>query len=399
MSRHRILHVSDFHFGGGSERVFRDTMHITQKIDEIAWYVAEKKDSSRLRSVQYIFLRKCKRPIVALLEEFSPDIVHIHNIHNRIGPSVFLALRKAKKKGIKPAVFMTLHDFFFLWPNPSYCYFRHNGVPYRIQQKPTIWDFLFKRAAGKSILHSWVRKMIWVDTMARINLTKEITAFITPSEFLGTLVRRRFPAIRVVDVRNPCNLPILSISPTMPVAKTNSPLRIIFLGRLSPEKGLVDMIQLLNKNKTPVDIHIFGEGPQRAEIEKVILQNSLTDKVALKGLLMDSDKGEQMKQYDALILPSTWYENAPLTIVEAAFAGLRILTSDFGGMKELAERCGGEYLFDLEKPHTFDLAISQCFDDVRTSKPVRNRNLPALLKEFSMETYSISLQNLYAGTF
>ena len=54
--------------------------------------------------------------------------------------------------------------------------------------------------------------------------------------------------------------------------------------------------------------------------------------------------------YDAFVLPSCCYENAPLSIIEAVASGLYILTMNYGGMKELAQIVGNYYFINPLSP-------------------------------------------------
>ena len=93
-----------------------------------------------------------------------------------------------------------------------------------------------------------------------------------------------------------------------------------------------------------------------------------------------------MKNYNAFVLPSTWYENAPLSIVEAAMSGLRILTVNEGGMKEMGELCEDAYFFSYEDPKSLLKAISLLKEDVLKKSPMK-RNMEKLEDTFSINSF------------
>jgi len=109
----------------------------------------------------------------------------------------------------------------------------------------------------------------------------------------------------------------------------DSKINFAFMGRVIPTKGikvLVDTFKQLPNEKLSI---YGGIGVQKRFLE--------TDNIVFKGAYNNNNINEVLNEIDVLIVPSIWYENAPLVIQEAFLAGVPVITSDIGGMKELVK--------------------------------------------------------------
>jgi glycosyltransferase involved in cell wall biosynthesis len=103
----------------------------------------------------------------------------------------------------------------------------------------------------------------------------------------------------------------------------------LFVGRLSAEKGVSTLIEA-SKQLSQATIDVVGTGPEAELLENVIGLMAL-------GSLPSEVVYEKMRQSQALILPSIWYENFPRTLVEAFACGLPVIASRIGALAELVE--------------------------------------------------------------
>jgi glycosyltransferase involved in cell wall biosynthesis len=390
----KVLYINDFQHGGGAEKVFSDTIRVMQGVCEVQHYSADANFIGGNLAGALLFHNSYKR-IVQLIEHFKPDIIHIHNIHNRIGGTVFKAIKRLSSK-MRFKVILTAHDYFFFWPNPAFCYFDSQNNFQILQDLPSFWDILFKKTSSKTFLHSLVRKILWWHIVSFKNSIQYVDKIITPSDFLGSFFRKKYIHKRVATIRNPCDVKSTMKSSDEVAKPTSTGLKLIFLGRLSEEKGLIQLINLLQYNYPfPITIDIYGDGALRPRLERLIVQHNLSNIIFLKGEISNEIKLSIINAYDALILPSIWYENAPLTIIEAAFAGLRILASNFGGMTELANICGGAFLFNPYDQNSFDNAVQACWNDVVSRSEISDRDFEKIQEIFSFETYKKNLLATY----
>ncbi len=125
--------------------------------------------------------------------------------------------------------------------------------------------------------------------------------------------------------------------PTEKTQKRNHEKKILFVGSLSPIKGLPHLFHALSKlgeRRTDWHLDIVGEGSAREEYEHMVASLGLDHKITFHGLRPKREIAEFMRQADFFVLPSLW-ENLPCVIIEAMASGLPIVSTDAGGIPEL----------------------------------------------------------------
>ena len=164
-----------------------------------------------------------------------------------------------------------------------------------------------------SVKHNeWINAFVTVANVMAFNLGKKMPDRVNDIHYLP------FP---VPDVKSKCFF------------KTNQPLQLIFVGRLTREKGY-DLLPLIEKNLREKNIevkwHIVGEV---TSLEKAIWNDG--SKVQFYGHMSNVDAIGLMLNMDCLVLPSI-AEGMPVTVVEAMKVGLVCIVNDLpGGMQEL----------------------------------------------------------------
>lgn len=109
---------------------------------------------------------------------------------------------------------------------------------------------------------------------------------------------------------------------------SSSNFKVLFLGRLSKEKG-VKNIPLLASNLSEIDFHVYGDGDYR---DMLIKESEKMNNLHYHGF--SSDTAKILEQHHLLLIPS-FREGLPLVALEAACSGLPILASAVGGLPKL----------------------------------------------------------------
>lgn len=135
------------------------------------------------------------------------------------------------------------------------------------------------------------------------------------------------------DIRRPADL-----------GPVHNPPRLLFVGRIQPEKGLpvlVRAIRQLRDEGLPVELTIVGDGSARESIEELSRQLGLGDAVDLRGFVpVGPDLWSVYRQHDVFVLPSLT-EGAPKVIIEAQANALPIVATLAGGIPGMVEPEGG----------------------------------------------------------
>ncbi len=147
----------------------------------------------------------------------------------------------------------------------------------------------------------------------------------------------------------------------------NKEIRLVYVGRIASEKGTDLLLEMLASIKNEISFHldIYGTGPLSGEINPMATRFGLTEMVTYHGFKPFGGIQEAFAGYDAFIMSSIWYENAPLSIVEAAMNGLKIIVPGMGGMKELAELCGNAFLYELGNKGSLRIVLENAQKNIK----------------------------------
>ena len=253
-----------------------------------------------------IYSSTAKQQVAEAIASFQPDLMHVHNFFPLFSPSIYYAGQEA---GIP--VVQTLQNYRLFCVN-SY-FFRDGKV---------CEDCLGKKFAWSGVVHGCYRDSrtgsAIVGTMQTVHRAlgtweKQIDVYITPTEFARQkYIQGNLPASKLVVKPN-----FLYSDPKQGQGQGGYAL---FVGRLSPEKGLDTLIQAWEKlAEIGIPLKIVGEGPLS---DRIIAATQKLTAVEYLGKLPKAKVLELMQEAQCLVFPSLWYEGFPLVIVEAYAVGL-----------------------------------------------------------------------------
>lgn len=383
----KLLIINDYKVGGGAEVIAQQLgSSLGEYFNTEYYYGADSIEDSERTVLGYLYSREHKKRLLNKLLSFSPDIIHVHNYYHLLSPSILKSLSIYRKQQPHVRIYHTAHDFYTLCPNSGLEYYsilKRNSKLYPIK-KPNLTDIIFKLWDHRGVLYSSLKTLQWLSIHTNGKRLNVFDKVICPSTFLLNGLKSHFPYLEYVLIRNPCQKMKLKRDERIKDTKV----RFIFAGRLEREKGLIPFIENLGNEDIwdTIKLDIYGSGTQEPLLKNLISQDSYQGNISLMGNISRSEISSVMSGYDALVLPSMVYENAPLSIVEAAIAGLRILTVNHGGMKEMAELCGGSYLYGLDNNEELISTMNRLITDVNKNRPIVRD--PIVLKElFSEDTF------------
>ena len=340
----KILYVNDFLIGGGAEKVCEDSLNLMKEFYSVDMFYGTKNHSTAKNIFEYIYSKEYYLKFLDKLNLFKPDIIHLHNFYHILSPSILDAIKKYKKN-YEVKVIFTAHDFHLLAPNSGYTYFTYfNNKLHKIEKNITFSDLILKKWDDRGILYSLAKQFQWIYNYKIKKSYEVIDIIITPSQFLSNLFRKAYTK-KVYTIRNPINFKIPNINSQKHL---NDKKELIFIGRIEPEKGLFEFIDKYKNifKKNNFNFSIIGDGKDFQRIDNLIKSNKLENKIKLLGRKPHNETLKYLEKSHCLVLPSLLYENAPLSLVEGAIYKNKLLTMNYGGMKEIAEICGNYFLLD-----------------------------------------------------
>ncbi|HXH49056.1 MAG TPA: glycosyltransferase family 4 protein [Terriglobia bacterium] len=279
---------------------------------------------------QMIWAEDSQREIAGILRREKPDITHVHNTFMQISPSIYSECTKAEVP-----VVQTLHNFRLLCPAATFYRDGH------------ICEECVTQSLRRSVIHGCYRNSRWATAAVASMLathrrlptwSHNIASYIALTEFARQqFIRGGFPGEKI------CVKP--NFAAPDPGRGTQNGGYAIFVGRLSPEKGLQSLLHAWRRLRKTIPLRIVGDGPLRAELMKFAEQHRLSS-VHFMGRLGRAETQEVIKDALFLILPSTCYENFPMTIVEAFAGGTPVVCSRLGAMQEIVTHQHTGLLFD-----------------------------------------------------
>ena len=303
---------------GGEDAVVEDEIALLRSHGhEVLEYGRSNFDLDRMGRLsalaQTVWSTRTEADLKTLLASFRPDVVHVHNTFPLISPSLYWAAHAAAIP-----VVQTLHNFRLLCPQAMLL--REGRVCEDCVGKSP-WRGVVHACYRDSVAQSAAVATMLVAHRALGTWDRKVSRYIALNEFC----RRKFiegglPAERISVKPNFVDLPASE-------ATTRS--GFLFVGRLSPEKGIDTLIEA-SKLAPDLRIAVAGAGPASPLVQGAPHLDMLGPQPA-------AEVYRRMRQASVLLLPSIWYENFPRTIVEAFACGLPVIASRLGAMAEIVE--------------------------------------------------------------
>lgn len=260
------------------------------------------------------------------LEDFRPDVVHIHHL-NHFGVEFLALLRQVLPQAV---IVYTLHDYYLICPQDGLML--TNGT-----------NRLCSRASPDSCHACFPERPGVVFQVRKQHIQRHLSVvdvFTAPSAF----IRDRFidwglPASRIKVIRNGRTWPAVAAKPAKSTERRRN--RFGVFGNLRRTKGTQvaaeAAVRLVEAGFTDFTLDLFGESLFQLEdfkTELAALVQRANGQIRCHGRFDQSELPRLMQQIDWVMVPSTWWENAPLAIADAFCFGRPVICSDIGGMAE-----------------------------------------------------------------
>ncbi len=417
MSTPRILYVChnhpDFHPGGteifahdlfrtvkgkGAEAMFlacTDTVHRDEKPGTRLQGIGRTADEVVLWTGHFdrfyqsqIDLHGIVPELTELLEAFQPDIVHFHHTL-MIGVEALFLVRRVLPRA---KILLTLHDYFPICANDGQMVTTGGHVLCRGATPDAC-----RRCFPQRALDAFVLREQHVKTMFGL-----VDRFIAPSRFLrDRYVAWGLPAERIAVVAN--GRPKVKPAPHRKLAKGARRDAFGTFGNLSPYKGVkvaLAAAQRLAAAGTDFALRVHGGAPFQSEEFRTAIAGQANDaggRVAMLGPYHREDVARLMRDVDWVIVPSIWWENAPLVIQEAFQHRRPVICSDIGGMAEMVRDGVDGLHFRVADPTGLAATMRRAADDPREWERLVAGMAPARTIEESADDHLALYRNVQRG--
>ena len=349
-----IVHGAYQQFGGEDSVVRAERELLERHGDEVLLYTRHNDEIKQFSAFekasffpQTVYSWKSSGEIADVVRSFQPDVAFLHNVFPLLSPSVY---HKLHSLGV-PAV-QVLHNFRPFCPN---------GFYYTQGQ-------ICEACRGGNYLNA-IRKRCYKDSYALSGLyaltlgsnrlagmVNKIAGFICLTEFFRIKMQEAGVPDSKLFVR-----PNFVYAPPLTANTSGAGNYALYMGRLSPEKGCWTLIHAFEQ-MPQVALKILGTGPVEQELKDYVSAKGLGN-IQFLGFKSGDEKWQLLRNSLCLVVPSEWYENFPVTVLEAYMASKPVVASRMGGLPYIVEDGKSGLLFESGKVGELVQKIQQLVND------------------------------------
>ncbi len=335
-------------------------------------------DPSKLRaSIQGIWNTKAASLLTSLLKKLdsTKTIVHIHGWIKALSPSIGQVLSRSGFLAV-----LTMHDYFIACPNGGFFNYQTRSI---CHLKPMSAKCICTHCDARSYPQKVWRVARQSVQQYISRLPYSVKNLIAVSHLSKAVLSPFLPKqASVFTISNPVNYPFQK-----PIRANVAAGRCLFIGRLSPEKGIdiaCEAARLAN-----VRLTVIGDGELRETLGKQYPM------VEFKGWLAPADVFKEMLQATALVFPSILYETFGLAVLEAFSVGLPVVVSDQCAASELVNGRNG-LLFKSGDVNDLAAKMKLMFADLSQTEQRSNYIFEEYWKNpLTIEKYTAELVTVY----
>ena len=313
--------------------------------------------------------------------KFRPDVIHVMNTFPLLSPSIFYAAKRLKVP--------IIHEIANYRVSCAGALLLRDG---KVCQKCLDWivplpAIRYKCYRGSAFGSTVVASSILLHQLLR-TWQRAVDLIICPSEIAKSkLIESGLPAEKIEVKKN-----ALDFDPGLGIGPSGF---VVFVGRLSAEKGLHTLIKAWKENDRLPKLKVIGDGPMAEFIRDSQRQDA---RIEWLGKMPIPELLEIVGQANCLVMPSVWYETFGRTTVEAFAKGTPVVGSRIGGTAEIIENGKTGWLFEpgnsIELGEKIERAMNLTLEE---SASMRLATREAYLRHYTSDTNYRRLIEIYTG--
>jgi len=325
------------------------------------------------------YSRQSRKQIGNLIGETKPNIAHLHTIHHHISPSILYELKK-----YQIPIVWTIHDYALICPVTL---FLSNGKICESCLGKRFFMAIVKKCKYGSLAASVVAS---IETYVHhaMKILKMVDVLIAPSLFMkNKLIQHGVEENKITHIPH-------CIDTDLFVPHFKSGDYIVFLGRLSKEKGVDTLLRAMKRIST-LKLLVIGNGPSEKELKEEAHANNLAN-IIFTGYKQRHDIITLVRNAAFVVFPSECYENLPMSIMEAFALGKPVIASRIGAMSEMVDDGVNGILFEMGDPNDLAEKIIFLWDHPRLRSEMGLRARELVEKRFSLADHYEAIMGVYS---
>ena len=328
--------------------------------------------------LRFLYSHDAVKSIRRLLKDTDINLAHFHIYYGKLTASILEVL---KRDGIP--LIQTLHEYKLTCP--VYSHLSNDQICEACEGKH-FWRALPKRCnrgslarTALSVTESYISKML--------GAVKKFDHFISVSHFLRKkMISHGMPEDKISTVHN-----FVDVSDITPNFSEGD--YILYFGRVHRSKGILTLIEAAIP-LTDVPIYIVGDGEAMSEVQQIIEQNGCKH-IHLLGFKQGDELRELIRNSICTVLPSEWYENCPMSVLESYAYGKPVIGADIGGIPELIVDGVDGFLVPSGEPETLRDRLLSMFAHKDDAAEMGRIGRHKMETEFNADIHYERIMNVY----
>lgn len=305
-----------------------------------------------------------------ILDVEQPDIMHVHSLSRAVS---LMTVREAQKRQIPvvfthhvPTVSCVRGTLIYLGNFPcdgrldvtrcAFCNLNKLGVgligAHMLSRVPEPIGDLLQRAGKQGGIWTALRmrQLVALRQQVTHDFWEAVDHIVALNAWTrDLLLLNHVPSSKITVLRHTRAASEVELKP-VPSPNSDDTLKLVFLGRLAPEKGLDVVVQALSEiPQARISLDIYGiyqsDTPYTIKLLSLIEKDN---RIRLCDPVPQDDVLKTLTQYHVLVVPSRWLETGPLVILDAFAAGIPVIGTGIGGIAEWVEHGKNGLLVDVE---------------------------------------------------
>lgn len=310
------------------------------------------------------------RALTALEEEFKPEIIYINGMWN-----LPYSLAKRAEELAPGRVVYYIASY---WPTEEDAHTAYWSTPAEIS-----W-----RQLPKNLLASVVRKTM-INATPRKQLDFQLVLCVSRYVQDYVIEEVGVPKERTKVVHNGIELDLFGMKKAR---ANNKVLKLLYAGRLAPDKGvhtIIESLAILRKENfdLPLYLSLYGNGTNdyQNRLTRLISESELDEYVQFKGIVPREDMPEVFAEHDVLLFPSIWSEPLARIIQEAMASGLVVIGTSTGGTCEILQDGENGLVFEAEDAQMLTRKILEISNDPELRSKLSRAARSTVKEKFSLD--------------
>jgi glycosyltransferase involved in cell wall biosynthesis len=348
----KILLIHNVHArGGGADVVYLNTGELLKKYGHTVIYFSfkNKKNIGCAQDKYFVnepskfgqlannfFNWEAAKKIDQLIRKEEPDIAHLHSFWGGLTPAIGSVLRKHNIP-----IVHTVHDYNLICPVTTSI--DRNGNICEACKGKSFYKGVVKRCFKGSFIKSFVLSTALYYRRKFFDPLKLIDGFIFVSKFAFEKHLQFMPGLKNSNCLTLHNFNQLTKSTIVTPKRDNY---FLFFGRLSREKGIDTLIEAFIGLKG-IKLKIVGTGSEETSLRELV-RNAGASNIEFLGYKSGDELNRIVSGSSFTMVPSEWWENNPMTIIESYCLGVPVIAANVGGIPEIIDEGETGYLFEMK---------------------------------------------------